>query len=66
MIEKRLKGTNSKYKHSHQKNAKSEAKYLTRSIVPDTIFSDKRQATSDKRQATSDKRQATSDKQQAA
>ena len=52
-----LKGTNTSYKHSHQKNAKSEAKHLTRTGTPDTIFSDKRQATSDKRQATSDKRQ---------
>ncbi len=60
-----LKGTNTSYNHSHKKNAKSLAKYLTRSSVPDTIFSDKRQATSDKRQATSDKRQATSDKRQA-
>jgi len=59
MIEKRCKHTNSKYKDSHQKNAKSMHKHLTRSSVPDTIFSDKRQATSDKRQATSDKRQAT-------
>ena len=42
---------NTSYKHSHQKNAKSEAKHLTRSIVPDTIFSDKRQATSDKQQS---------------
>ena len=42
--------TNSKYKDSHKK---SEAKHLTRGSVPDTIFSDKRQATSDKRQATS-------------
>ena len=41
---------------SHQKNAKSMHKHLTRSSAPDTIF-----ATSDKRQATSDKRQATSD-----
>ena len=41
--------TNSKYKDSHKK---SEAKHLTRSSVPDTIFVDKRQATSDKRQAT--------------
>ena len=40
---------NSKYKHSHPKNAKSEAKYLTRSSVPDTIFSNKQQATSNKR-----------------
>ena len=52
-----LKGTNTSYKHSHQKTHKSLAKHLTRSSVPDTIFSDKRQATSDKRQATSDKRQ---------
>ena len=59
------KHTARSYKHSHQKTHKSLAKYLTRSSVPDTIFSDKRQATSDKRQATSDKRQATSDKRQA-
>ncbi|EMB27391.1 hypothetical protein HMPREF9727_02107 [Treponema denticola MYR-T] len=51
---------NSKYKHSHPKNAKSEAKYLTRSSVPDTIFSNKQQATSNKQQATSNKQQATS------
>ncbi|MGI0509408.1 hypothetical protein HH007_09725 [Treponema denticola] len=56
---------NSKYKHSHPKNAKSEAKYLTRSSVPDTIFSNKQQATSNKQQATSNKQQATSNKQQA-
>ncbi|WP_253688461.1 hypothetical protein [Treponema denticola] len=56
---------NTKYKHSHKKSAESMHKHLTRSIMPDTIFSDKRQATSDKRQATSDKRQATSDKRQA-
>ena len=53
---------NSKYKHSHPKNAKSEAKYLTRSSVPDTIFSNKQQATSNKQQATSNKQQATSNK----
>ena len=40
---------NSSYNHSHQKNTKSEAKYLTRSSVPDTIFSNKQQATSNKR-----------------
>ena len=50
---------------SHQKNAKSMHKHLTRSSVPDTIFSNKQQATSNKQQATSNKRQATSDKQQA-
>ena len=50
--------TNAKYNHSHQKTHKSEAKHLTRGSVPNTIFSDKRQATSDKRQATSDKRQS--------
>ena len=33
--------TNSKYKDSHKK---SEAKHLTRSSVPDTIFVDKRQS----------------------
>ena len=59
MIEKRLKGTNSSYNHSHQKTYKSEAKHLTRSSVPDTIFSNKQQATSNKQQATSNKQQAT-------
>ena len=54
--------TNTSYKHSHPKTHKTEAKHLTRTGTPNTIFSDKRQATSDKRQATSDKRQATSDK----
>ncbi|MGI5063062.1 hypothetical protein E4N95_06165 [Treponema denticola] len=53
---------NTSYNHSHQKNAKSLAKHLTRSSVPDTIFSNKQQATSNKQQATSDKRQAASDK----
>ena len=62
MIEKRWKSTDSSYKDSHQKSAKSLAKHLTRTGTPDIIFSDKRQATSDKRQATSDKRQATSNK----
>ncbi|WP_196218674.1 hypothetical protein [Treponema denticola] len=57
---------NSSYNHSHQKNAKSEAKHLTRRTVPDTIFSNKQQATSNKQQATSNKQQATSNKQQAA
>ena len=47
---------NSSYNHSHQKNAKSEAKHLTRRTVPDTIFSNKQQATSNKQQATSNKR----------
>ena len=42
----------SSYKHSHQKNAKREVKRLTRSSVPDTIFSNKQQATSNKQQAT--------------
>ena len=51
---------NTKYKHSHQKNAKSMHKHLTRSSVPDTIFSNKQQATSNKQQATSNKQQATS------
>ena len=54
MIEKRCKNT--KYNHSHQKNAKSEVNHLTRSSVPDTIFSNKQQATSNKQQATSNKR----------
>ena len=58
MIEKRLKSTASSYNHSHQKNAKNEVKYLTRSSVPDTIFSNKQQATSNKQQATSNKQQA--------
>ena len=59
MIEKCCKHTdNTKYKHSHQKNAKSEVKHLTRSSVPDTIFSNKQQATSNKQQATSNKQQA--------
>ena len=49
MIEKRLKSTDRSYNHSHQKTHKSEAKHLTRTGTPDTIFSDKRQATSDKR-----------------
>ena len=53
---------NTKYKHSHQKNAKSMHKHLTRSSVPDTIFSNKQQATSNKQQATSNKQQATSNK----
>ena len=53
MINKRFERT---YKYSHQKSAKSEAKYLTRSSVPDTIFSNKQQATSNKQQATSNKR----------
>ena len=63
MIEKRCKHTdNTKYKDSHQKNAKNEVKHLTRSSVPDTIFSNKQQATSNKQQATSNKQQATSNK----
>ncbi|EMB20856.1 hypothetical protein HMPREF9723_02316, partial [Treponema denticola OTK] len=49
-----------KYNDSPQKNAKREAKHLTRSSVPDTIFSNKQQATSNKQQATSNKQQATS------
>ena len=56
MIEKCCKHT--KYKDSHQKNAKSEVKHLTRSSVPDTIFSNKQQATSNKQQATSNKQQS--------
>ena len=36
---------NTKYKHSHKKNAKREVKYLTRSSVPDTIFSNQQPAT---------------------
>ena len=47
---------NTKYKHSHQKNAKSFAKGLDKAETRLIIFSNKRQATSDKRQATSDKR----------
>ncbi|WP_044957597.1 hypothetical protein [Treponema denticola] len=66
MIEKRLKSTDSSYNHSHKKAHKSEAKHLTRRTVPDTIFSNKQQATSNKQQATSNKQQATSNKQQAA
>ena len=58
MIEKCCKHTDNKYKHSHPKNAKSEVKHLTRSSVPDTIFSNKQQATSNKQQATSNKQQA--------
>ena len=50
---------NTKYNHSHQKNTKREVKYLTRSSVPDTIFSNKQQATSNKQQATSNKRIST-------
>ena len=34
--------TNGSYNHSHQKTHKSEAKYLTRTGTPDTIFSGKR------------------------
>ena len=49
---------NTSYNHSHKKAHKSEAKYLTRSSVPDTIFSNKQQATSNKQQATSNKQQA--------
>ena len=58
MIEKRWKSTDSSYKHSHKKSAKSFAKGLDKAETRLIIFSDKRQATSDKRQATSDKRQA--------
>ena len=58
MIEKHT--DSSSYNHSHQKNAKREVKHLTRSSVPDTIFSNKQQATSNKQQATSNKQQATS------
>ena len=47
MTEKHTDST--KYNDSPQKNAKREVKYLTRSIVPDTIFSNKQQATSNKR-----------------
>ena len=63
MIEKHT--DSSSYNHSHQKNAKREVKHLTRSSVPDTIFSNKQQATSNKQQATSNKQQATSNKRQA-
>ena len=65
MIEKRWKGTNTSYNHSHQKNAKSFAKGLDKAETRLIIFSNKQQATSNKQQATSDKQQATSDKQQA-
>ena len=65
MIEKRLKSTNTSYNHSQTKTHKSLAKHLTRGSVPDTIFSNKQQATSNKQQATSNKQQATSNKQQA-
>ena len=58
MIEKRLKGTDRSYNHSHQKNAKSFAKGLDKAETHLIIFSNKQQATSDKRQATSDKRQS--------
>ena len=58
MIEKRLKGSNTKYNHSQTKTHKSFAKGLDKAETHLIIFSDKRQATSDKRQATSDKRQA--------
>ena len=34
--------TNTSYKHSHKIKHKSEAKYLTRTGTPDTIFSGKR------------------------
>ena len=60
MIEKRLKGTDRNYNHSHKKSAKSFAKGLDKAETHLIIL-----ATSDKRQATSDKRQATSNKQQA-
>ena len=56
MIEKRLKSTNTSYNHSQTKTHKSLAKHLTRGSVPDTIFSNKQQATSNKQQATSNKR----------
>ena len=62
MIEKRLKSTNTSYNHSQTKTHKSLAKHLTRGSVPDTIFSNKQQATSNKQQATSNKQQATSNK----
>ena len=55
MIEKRLKSTNTSYNHSQTKTHKSLAKHLTRGSVPDTIFSNKQQATSNKQQATSNK-----------
>ena len=48
--------TNTSYKHSQTKKHKSEAKHLTRTGTPDTIFSNKQQATSNKQQATSNKR----------
>ena len=49
MIDKRF---DRNYKYSHEKNAKREVKHLTRRTVPDTIFSNKQQATSNKQQAT--------------
>ena len=55
MIDKRF---DRNYKYSHQKNAKREVKHLTRRTVPDTIFSNKQQATSNKQQATSNKQQS--------
>ena len=58
MIEKRLKSTNTSYNHSQTKTHKSLAKHLTRGSVPDTIFSNKQQATSNKQQATSNKQQS--------
>ncbi|UTC76478.1 hypothetical protein E4O04_00810 [Treponema sp. OMZ 799] len=51
---------NSKYKDSQTKTHKRLQKHLTRRTVPDTIFSNKQQATSNKQQATSNKQQATS------
>ncbi|WP_080612561.1 hypothetical protein [Treponema denticola] len=65
MIEKRLKSTNTSYNHSQTKTHKSLAKHLTNNNAPNTIFSNKQQATSNKQQATSNKQQATSDKRQA-
>ncbi|UTD05549.1 hypothetical protein E4N80_08680 [Treponema denticola] len=52
MIDKRF---DRNYKYSHEKNAKREVKHLTRRTVPDTIFSNKQQATSNKQQATRNK-----------
>ena len=49
---------NTKYKHSHKKNAKREVKYLTRSSVPDTIFSNQQPATSNQQPATSNQQQS--------
>ena len=51
MIEKRLKSTNTSYNHSQTKTHKSLAKHLTNNNAPNTIFSNKQQATSNKQQS---------------